>query len=104
KSPTLTVVEPEEPMWIVNSLGELGVRVNGRFYFLYKGDSLEYGVDPTPEELEHGAVFHDNGDVMQWRIVGKREFGEVCYPAKWWERGYTESRYTAEIGEPVGPI
>lgn len=59
-----------EPQWIVNDLAELGVRVNGRFYFLYKGESLQY---------ETG--LHDDNSPTQWRPVGKREFGECCYPA-----------------------
>ena len=55
----------DEPVWIVNSLGELGVFVNGRYFFLYKGHSLEYG--------------NDEKDIY-FRVVGKREFGEVCHP------------------------
>jgi hypothetical protein len=78
----LTVGEPVtqdnlEPQWIVNSLGELGVKVGGRFFFLYKGDSIEYG-DSSP--TSEGYATNDDGSVMQYRIVGKREFGEVCHP------------------------
>lgn len=60
-------------VWVVNDIGELGVHVNGRYLFLYKGRSLEYQ-DPK----------HDDGTPMKVRPVGKREFGEVCHPRNWW--------------------
>jgi hypothetical protein len=61
--------ESEEPIeWVVNSLGELGVCSNGRYYFLYKGRSIEY--DGNCEDA----------DVIMVRPVGEREFGEVCKP------------------------
>lgn len=71
-----------EPVWIVNDLGELGVKIGHRFLFLYKGDNLEY---------ETGK--HDDGSQMMWRIVGKREFGECCYPLRWITNRYSEDRY-----------
>ena len=62
------VDESEQPIeWVVNSLGELGVCSSGRYYFLYKGRSIEY----DGEDAEGVMV----------RPVGKREFGEVCRPA-----------------------
>jgi hypothetical protein len=76
----------EEPIWIVNDLGELGVEVGGRCYFLYKGESLEYN-DPV----------HDDGSPMLYRIVGKREFGEVQHPLSWINAGRSEARYTVEL-------
>lgn len=69
-----------EPQWIVNSLGELGVRVADRFFFLYKGYNLEYGKYMTNRD---GHAINDDGSVMQYRIVGKREFGETCHPITW---------------------
>jgi hypothetical protein len=58
---------PDEVQWIVNSDGELGVRIGSQFFFLYKGESLEYT--------------NEAGDApTQYRKVGKREFGEVCHP------------------------
>lgn len=57
-----------EPQWIVNDLGELGVMVEGRAFFLYKGDNIEYN------------GLHDDGTPMMYRMVGKREFGETCHP------------------------
>lgn len=65
------VLRPEPPEWIVNDIGELGVRVGIRFYFLYKGRSLEYD------------GLHDDGSSMRYRPVYKREFGEVCHPPGW---------------------
>lgn len=56
-----------KPNWIINSLGELGVEIDGKFFFLYKGESLEYTNQPDVQG-------------MQFRPVGKREFGEVCRP------------------------
>lgn len=58
--------ESLKPEWIINNIGELGVKVGSRFYFLYKGYSLEYK--------------DDGGPPMKWRPVYKREFGEVCHP------------------------
>jgi len=55
--------------WVVNDLAELGVKVGADYHFLYKGDSIIYK-DNT----------HDNGNAMYVRTVGKREFGECCYP------------------------
>lgn len=75
-----------EPQWIVNDLGELGVLVDGHAYFLYKGGNIEY---------ETGQ--HDDGTPMLYRIVGKREFGEVCYPLKWLRAGRSEARYTENL-------
>jgi hypothetical protein len=66
------------PQWIVNDLGELGVMVGGRAFFLYKGRSIEYGSEP--EGRKDGIAIHDDGTQMKYRIVGKREFGETCHP------------------------
>jgi len=61
------------PMWIVNNYGELGVKVNGRFFFLYKGRNFEYD-DKCPDDDEFP---------RKYRKVGKREFGEVQHPHEW---------------------
>ena len=75
------------PSWIVNDLGELGVMVNGVAYFLYKGDNIVY------EDAKH-----DDGSPMMYRMVGKREFGEVCRPRHWEESGWAAAhRYTQEL-------
>ncbi len=75
----------DEPVWIVNDLGELGVFVNGRYFFLYKGDNIEY------------SGLYDDGSPMLYRRVGKREFGETCWPLQWIMRGHCDHRYTVEL-------
>lgn len=64
--------------WVVNDLGELGVCVGGRYFFLYKGESLEYAKGIS--EVRDGVALHDDGTPMMVRPVGKREFGETCKP------------------------
>lgn len=68
----------DDVKWVVNDLGELGVCVQGRYFFLYKGGSLEYGSDP--DSRRDGMALHDDGTPMMVRMVGKREFGETCKP------------------------
>ncbi len=55
----------DEVEWVVNDIGELGVRVRGRSFFLYKGGSVVYSSSDGPQAQ---------------RRVQKREFGEVCRP------------------------
>jgi hypothetical protein len=85
-----------EPEWIVNDIGELGVRVGGRCFFLYKGESLEYG--SSEEEIARGVALHDEGDPMRFRRVQKREFGETQWPDVWLQAGRREDRYCAGDG------
>lgn len=63
--------------WVVNSNAELGVCINGRYSFLYKGESLRYQMRKEKP--------------LKVRKVHKREFGEVCRP-KFYEvtEEYTE--------------
>ena len=61
-------LKANEVEWIVNDIGELGIRVSGQCFFLYKGHSLEYTGN------------NEDGTQMMVRNVGKREFGEVCLP------------------------
>jgi hypothetical protein len=56
--PEIPLIPDECVEWVVNDLGELGVKVGQQFFFLYKGRSYR------------------GGD--KWRYVGKREFGETC--------------------------
>ncbi len=72
--------------WVVNDMGELGVRVKGRHLFLYKGECIEY---------ETGK--HDDESPILVRRVGKREFGETCWPQKWERAGRREDKYTEEV-------
>lgn len=90
-SPLVSLVTSMEPQWIVNSLGELGVKVGERFFFLYKGYSIEYG-----EPGEEFAMYSD-GEPMKYRIVGKREFGETQWPDAWLRAGRRESRYSVNL-------
>jgi len=83
---TAPAEEVPEPVWIVNDLGELGVKVGERFFFLYKGDNIEY------EDAKH-----DDGTQMRYRIVGKREFGETCWPLSWLKAGRSDARYTVNL-------
>jgi hypothetical protein len=80
-----------EPTWVVNDMGELGVKVGSRFFFLYKGDNIEYGACDNSKD---GIALHDDGTPMQYRIVGKREFGETCWPLKWIRNGRSQDKYT----------
>jgi hypothetical protein len=69
------MIEQQEPLWIVNDLGELGVKIGARYFFLYKGENIEYGSDG-----QGPVALHDDGTPMKYRLVGKREFGETCQP------------------------
>jgi hypothetical protein len=64
------LLKPEDVGWYVNHYGELGVKIGDRHFFMYKGRSLEYKKQ------------------MRVRRIGKREFGEVCYPPRWDGIGY----------------
>jgi hypothetical protein len=76
KDTTAPNLEPDQVEWIVNNLGELGVKIGDRKFFLYKGRSMEY---------TDGAIEGDGTRRMMWRAVGKREFGETCKPFNWWK-------------------
>ena len=77
------------PVWIVNDLGELGVKIDDRFFFLYKGGNIEYGDD----EGVGSVALHDDGTSMMYRVVGKREFGETCQPLGLFTLGLFRKRW-----------
>jgi hypothetical protein len=77
--------QDDVPNWVVNNMGELGVEVGGRLFFLYKGKSLEYKPD------EDVKIFY--------RPVGKREFGETCKPASYWVDGREVENYMLVGGD-----
>ena len=79
-------IDASDVHWVVNDSGELGVEIGGRYFFLYKGESLEYE-DPK----------HDDATPMLVRTVGKREFGETQWPQKWIKAGRREDRYTETL-------
>lgn len=68
------LLSSDDVEWVTNDIAELGVKIGGRFFFLYKGYSLEY-------------KSHDNGQPMRWRPVYKREFGEVVHPTNYFSLG-----------------
>lgn len=70
-------IKADDVEWIVNSIGELGVKIGDLFVFMYKGGSLQYKEDKLDDDTQ-----------LLWRRIGKREFGETCHPMRWWnERG-----------------
>lgn len=80
------ILDIPDPTWVVNDMGELGVEVNGRYFFCYKGKSIEY---------EDGK--RDNGETIRVRRVGKREFGETVWPLSWHMAGRSQDEYTVEV-------
>lgn len=90
--PAMAGGEDADPIWVVNDLGELGVQVGWRFFFLYKGGNIEYGKD-----ADGPTAMHDDETPMRYRMVGKREFGETCWPLAWVLKGRSEVRYTTDL-------
>lgn len=70
----LEEISEDDVEWVVNSIAELGVRVKGRYFFLYKGRSMEY------EGLSEEAARYL--DPLRVRPVEENEFGVVCRPRK----------------------
>jgi hypothetical protein len=79
----------DDVQWVVNDIGELGVKIGDRFFWLYKGYSLVYTKGK-----------HDDGTPMKWRPVGKREFGEVCHPVDYYDKRHNEQgRYSEQFAD-----
>lgn len=68
--------------WVVNEMGELGVKIGCQFFFLYKGYSYQGG--------------------EKYRPIGKREFGECCHPARQDQVKFPD--YSAQDDEQWHPI
>ena len=82
----------DDVIWVVNSIGELGVKIGDRFFFCYKGGSLEY----TTES--------DDGEPLKWRRVGKREFGETVAPLCVVDGRVGRDPYTVELRPGIAPL
>lgn len=70
------ILAEKDVQWVVNSKGELGVKVRDQYFFAYKGESLVYG---KYEDLRSDGVClaDEQGQQMSVRPIKKREFGEV---------------------------
>lgn len=89
RSSRCSTITADDVKWVVNSLGELGVQINGRFFFCYKGESLEYD-----------ECHRDDGRPIMVRRIGKREFGETVWPVAWVEAGRSEDEYREQVVLP----
>ena len=87
-------LEPENVEWIVNNLGELGVKVGENYFFCYKGRSIRYDADDIegPSDDEEG--IHP----LKWRPVYKREFGECIHPPPKTKHSYDRGEYDPMMG------
>ena len=66
------LISEEDVQWVVNDAAELGVKIGPRFFFLYKGGSIEYHMKYADSPKRYRPVF-------------KREFGECCHPLFFWD-------------------
>ena len=80
--------------WVVNDVGELGVKINGKSFFFYKGQSISYDDNPR----------HRDGTSILVREVGEREFGETIFPRSWQMLGPLPDRYNLNITHTPGPL
>lgn len=91
-----------EPVWVVNNIGELGVKIKNRYFFFCDGNSFEY-------KATH---YTDGCKIMVRRVAGS-EFGEFILP-KHHKQGdkylkipdYCDSRYIRRQCEwkPIGEV
>ncbi len=85
-------VDSDDVQWVVNDLGELGVCVDGRYFFLYKDRSIVYGA--YEDSSKDGVAIHGDGSPMRVRLLNNSEFGETCWPRVWLDAGRRTERYT----------
>jgi hypothetical protein len=86
-------LEENEVQWVVNNLGEVGVKVGDRIFFCYKGESFVYRSEETQ--------ISDQASVrLRWRTVGKRELGETLMLPKMKEGHPPEEYFQSEHKEP----
>lgn len=88
----MSELKEEDVEWVINEMGELGVKINNQFFFMYKGRSYQA--------------------VEKYRSIGKREFGECCHSNDYYKEyvpisGYEASKgnhltyYDWETGHPI---
>lgn len=82
----------DDVQWVVNDLGELGVCVDGRYFFMYKDRSIVYGT--YADSSKDGVAIHGDGSPMRVRLLNNSEFGETCWPQAWLHAGRRTERYT----------
>ena len=93
EQPRATATETGDRVeWVVNDIAELGVRVDGEFYWYYKRSS----------PLVYAKGMHATGQPMLWRPVDYREFGECIHPI---HLKRLPERYTEGEGwKPIVPV
>lgn len=89
--PLRITLSKDDVEWVVNDIAELGVKIGDQLFWLYKGASLIYGKDLN--DIKDGVVQHDDdGGIVYWRPVFKREFGECAHPIN-----YTDPRLIGTV-------
>ena len=73
----VALLTDDDVEWIINDISELGVKIGNRFFFLYKGQSIDYQKLGLVHDESCGPL---SGKRMHYRPVYKREFGECCHP------------------------
>ena len=82
-------LKEDDVEWVVNDSAELGVKIGNQVFFLYKGRSFQY------------SGLKDDGTLMKYRPVFKREFGESCLPWDAIERKqYGDIKHTRPVNQP----
>ena len=93
-------MKPDDVVWVVNDLAELGVKIGDEFFWFYKGASMFVGTGEDDEPVG----CHRDGTPIMWRRVGKYEFGEVVHPLKFLRGERLPDRYTMELEPGTLPL